>query len=178
MATIGSHKERIQFWRNKLYWLFLQSNPQWLLDQFQLCKTFLYLNSYQADISEVNDEILQVNQTLREYNDNYILKTKSFLPQEVPFKDNNEKLNIEEEALKEEPTQKIYLIDIPTFIGPMIGFERKIRNIIRQDTQNGEYVMSKTVRSNCEAANLIALTRFLSSNMQTWYSACNKYASS
>ena len=30
----------------------------------------------------------------------------------------------------EENPQKIHLIDIPTFIGPVVGFEAKIRNIV------------------------------------------------
>ena len=72
---------------------------------------------------------------------------------------------------------EINIIDISNFIGPIVGFERKIRNIIRQETNNGTLQISKDLLSRCKTKNQVAITRFLSSSMSTCYSACNTYAS-
>ena len=65
VATLSSHEQRVKYWRNKLFKLFTESNHQWLIDQFQTCKTFLYLNSFEADFGEVKEEVWQANEQLK-----------------------------------------------------------------------------------------------------------------
>ena len=62
VATLKSYKLREQFWSSKVRMLYSNSNSQWILDQFLLWKVFLYLNSIEVDISEVDDKILNMNQ--------------------------------------------------------------------------------------------------------------------
>ena len=174
-ATLSNHEQRVQFWKNKLFKLFTESNNHWLIDQFQICKDFLYLNSYEADISEVKVEIWEANESLKKLYMKYQKKDGKYA--EVNKKDEEKwKSGMIDEI---EPNQnkdnqlKIYLIDLPTFIGPMIGFESKIRGTIRSETENGKTSIPRELKKRCWAMNQITLARFLSSHMSTCYSACN-----
>ena len=173
VATLSSHEQRVKYWRNKLFKLFTESNHQWLIDQFQTCKTFLYLNSFEADFGEVKEEVWQANEQLKLLYSKYQKRTNKNI------EDKWENVKDEEgvSTQVEENQQKISLIDIPTFIGPIVGFEAKIRRIIKHETKNGEVPVSKQLRKELKAKNQVTLTRFLSSCMSTCYTACNTYAS-
>ena len=172
VATLSSHEQRVKYWRNKLFKLFTESNHQWLIDQFQTCKTFLYLNSFEADFGEVKKEVWQANEQLK------LLYSKYQKRDNKSIEDKWENTKAEEgvSTQAEENQQKINLIDIPTFIGPIVGFEAKIRRIIKHETNNGEVPVSKQLKKELKAKNQVTLTRFLSSCMSTCYTACNTYA--
>ena len=172
VATLSSHEQRVKYWRNKLFKLFTESNHQWLIDQFQTCKVFLYLNSFEADFGEVKEEIWQTNEQLKLLYSKYQKRTNK----NIEDKWENTKADEFVSTQAEEYQQKIHLIDIPTFIGPIVGFEAKIRSIIKHETKNGEVPVSKQLRKKLKAKNQVTLTRFLSSCMSTCYTACNTYA--
>ena len=177
-ATLSNHEQRVQFWKNKLFKLFTESNNQWLIDQYQICKDFLYLNSYEADISEVKEEIWEASEGLKKLYIKYQKKDGEYV--EVNKKDEDKWKHTQIDEIVPEQNKnnqfKIHLIDLPTFIGPMIGFESKIRGIIRDEIENGKYPISRELKKKCWTMNQITLTRFLSSNMSTCYKACNTYA--
>ena len=173
VATLSSHEQRVKYWRNKLFKLFTESNHQWLIDQFQTCKTFLYLNSFEAGFGEVKEEIWQANEQLKLLYSKYQKRTNINIEEKWEIKKADEGVSTQ----AEEYQQKIHLIDIPTFIGPIVGFEAKIRSIIRHETKNGEVPVSKQMRKKLKAKNQVTLTRFLSSCMNKCYTACNTYAS-
>ena len=173
VATLSSHEQRVKYWRNKLFKLFTESNHQWLIDQFQTCKTFLYLNSFEAGFGEVKEEIWQANEQLKLLYSKYQKRTNINIEEKWEIKKADEGVSTQ----AEEYQQKIHLIDIPTFIGPIVGFEAKIRSIIRHETKNGEVPVSKQMRKKLKAKNQVTLTRFLSSCMSKCYTACNTYAS-
>ena len=173
VATLSSHEQRVKYWRSKLFKLFTESNHQWFIDQFQTCKTFLYLNSFEADFGEVKEEVWQANEQLKLLYSKYQKRTNKNI--EDKWENVKDEEGVSTQA--EENQQKIHLIDIPTFIGPIVGFEAKIRNIIKHETKNGEVPISELMRKELKAKNQVTVTRFLSSCMSTCYTACNTYAS-
>ena len=74
-----------------------------------------------------------------------------------------------------EKPMKISIINL-TMIGPMIGLESKIRETIRKETNNGELPIPRRLKKSCYLMGKVTLSRFLSSNASTWYSACKTYA--
>ena len=177
-ATLSNHEQRVQFWKNKLFKLFTESNNQWLIDQFQICKDFLYLNSYEADISEVKKEVWEASEDLKILYIKYQKKDDKYVEVNKNDEEKWRSGKFEEIAPDQNKNNqlKIHLIDLPTFIGPMIGFESKIRGIIRGETENGKNPITRELKKRCWAMNQITLTRFVSSHMSTCYSACNTYA--
>ena len=177
VATLSNNEQRIQFWRNKLSKFYTESNSQWIIDQFKICKGFLYLNSYTAQIKEINQEIWDSNDVMKNYLNKISEKSKVIEQTDLKYEkasiNQSENFQFTEEAGQIE----INIIDISNFIGPIVGFERKIRSIIRQETNNGTLQISKDLLSRCKTKNQVAITRFLSSSMSTCYSACNTYAS-
>ena len=176
VATLKSYKLREQFWSSKVRMLYSNSNSQWILDQFLLCKVFLYLNSIEVDINEVDDKIWNINQFdkikrkyLKRLRDNQERKPKN--GEIWSTKNINENAQDQE---KEKP-MKISIINL-TMIGPMIGLESKIRETIRKETHNGELPIPRRLKKNCYLMGKVTLSRFLSSNTSTWYSACKTYA--
>ena len=167
-ATLRSYEQRYHYWKDKLIKLFISSNNQWIIDQFQFCKIFLYLNSFEADISEVNEDIWKVNNKL---NLLYLKYKNNEGIQEIHKTEENS-ISAQDNILK----QKIHLIDVPTFIGPIVGFEAKIRDIINRETNNGETEVSHPIYKECSYKSQVTLTRFLSSSMSSCYSACNIYS--
>ena len=177
-AILSNHEQRVQFWKNKLFKLFTESNNQWLIDQFQICKDFLYLNSYEADISEVKEEIWEASEGLKKLYIKYQKKDDKYVEEnkKVEVKWKSGKIDEISQDQNKNNQLKIHLIDLPTFIGPMIGFESKIRGTIRSETENGKTSIPRELKKKCWTMNQITLTRFLSSNMSTCYKACNTYA--
>ena len=176
VATLKSYKLREQFWSSKVRMLYSNSNSQWILDQFLLCKVFLYLNSIEVDINEVDDRIWNMNQFnkikskyLKRLRDNQKRKPKNG---EIWCTKN---INEDVQDQENEKPMKISIINI-TMIGPMIGLESKIREIIRKETHNGELPIPKRLKKNCYLMGKATLSRFLSSSTSTWYSACKTYA--
>ena len=125
----------------------------------------------------MNDDIWKVNEQLTDIKKKY-LKKLSDLKARKP--NNGEKWstkNIDANThIQEEKPLKINLINL-TFIGPIIGIERKIREMMKEATQNGELPIPRRLKKNCYLLNKIALSRFLSSNASTCYSACKAYSS-
>ena len=145
VASLSNHEQRIQYWSNKLFNLFTESNNQWLIDQFHICKVFLYLNSFKAGITEVNEEIWNANEGLcllfnklnLAANEAQILsKNLSKLPSKLQSK-------LSSSLLKSKESPMVYLIDIPTLIGSFVGFEKKIREKVKSDTNNGKSKIAK-----------------------------------
>ena len=175
-ATLSNHEQRVQFWRNKIFKLFTESNNQWVIDQFQICKVFLYLNSYETSINEVNENIWEANEKLQSMHMKYQKRDNKHY--EVTKRDGEKwrSSKVEDNTTTQEENLKIHLIDIPTFIGPIIGFESKIRDIIRKETENGKIPVSHQLIKDCKDMNRVAITRFVSSCMSTCYNACNTYS--
>ena len=176
VATLKNHKQREQFWSSKIRMLDSNSNSQWILDQFLLCKVFLYLNSIEVDINKVDDKIWNTKQF-----DEIKVKYFKKLRDNQERKPKNEEIwstkNINEDVQKQEKVKSVNISIINlTMIGPMIGLESKIREIIRKETNNGKLPVPRRLKKNCYLMGKATLSRFLSSNTSTWYSGCKTYS--
>ena len=178
VASLSNHEQRIQYWSSKLFKLFTESNNQWLIDQFHICKVFLYLNSFKAGVTEVNEEIWNANEGLCQLFNKFnqaandaqdLSKNLSKLPSKLQTK-------LSSSLLKSKESPTVHLIDIPTLIGSFVGFEKKIREKVKCITDNGKSKIAKKMMKELWSKNQITMTRFLSSWMSTWYTVWNTYA--
>ena len=105
----------------------------------------MYLNSFKAGITEVNEEIWNANESLcllfnklnLAANEAQILsKNLSKLPSKLQSK-------LSSSLLKSKESLMVYLIDIPILIGSFVGFEKKIREKVKSDTNNGKSKIAK-----------------------------------
>jgi hypothetical protein len=59
--------EENKFWKQRLTSFFLESNEQWLLDQFIYCKTYLFNNSFEEEFGDPDDPIWTVDKYMEDY---------------------------------------------------------------------------------------------------------------
>ena len=145
VASLSNHEQRIQYWSNKLFKLFTESNSQWLIDQFHICKVFLYLNSFKAGITEVNEEIWNANEGLCQLFNKFNQAENEIQNLSKNLSKHSSKLQTKfsSSLLKSKESPTIHLIDIPTLIGSFVGFEKKTREKVKSNTHNGKIKITK-----------------------------------
>ena len=133
MACMKSHEKRRSFWRDKLITIFTECSEQWILDQYNYAKIFLYLNSFEEHEEDITKDITE------ETIDYICNKMKSDNKKEQINMINNEKQeNILENIDKDEPSilkiknalklrGKLFMIDIPNLLYPISSFEKNAR---------------------------------------------------
>ena len=163
MACMKRHKERRRFWRKKLIKFFTECSEQWILDQYNYAKIFLYLNSFEEHEEDITKNITE------ETIDYICNKIKYDNKKEQMNIINNEKQeNIMENIDKEESSilkiknalklrGKLYIIDIPNLLYPISAWERvKVKRILkpfRRDyyevllIKNNEYAIQRFIGS-------------------------------
>ena len=149
----------------------------WLTSSI-FAKFFLYLNSFKAGITEVNEEIWNANEGLCQLFNKFNQAENEIQNLSKNLSKHSSKLQTKfsSSLLRSKESPTIHLIDIPTLIGSFVGFEKKIREKVKSDTHNGKIKITKELMKELWSKNQAAMTRFLSSWMSAWYTAWSIYA--
>uniref|UniRef100_A0A7S3N4R1 Uncharacterized protein n=1 Tax=Euplotes harpa TaxID=151035 RepID=A0A7S3N4R1_9SPIT len=176
-ACLKNHEDRVRFWTEKLQNLYSKSNSQWLLNQFHYCKLFLFNNSFEDEVNSVPTEMWTFNEGMTLVHRRH---TKVKVPKEELLQKFSEDWDvdkmIEELQQHKDSSEKVKLVDITSLIGPIVGLEGKLRDIVVYETDNGKSQLPRYARKDIVKMNKISVERFISCHVKSSYTACASYA--
>mmetsp|Transcript_41952 Transcript_41952/g.48572 ORF Transcript_41952/g.48572 Transcript_41952/m.48572 type:complete len:331 (-) Transcript_41952:41-1033(-) len=167
-ACMKSHEHRKEFWRNKLTLLFSESNKQWLIDQFLLCKAFLYDNSFETEFENIEENVWTANDDLQKLRSDILKRNADDQSKGESWDENNNRSTTEEAKAQ---SQLVSVINVPILIDNYLTFEGKARDVYSFETDFGRTKMPKKTLKALTAENQIEVKRFVSIHLKSCYSA-------
>ena len=186
-SSLKNYDQRYAFWKQKLCKLFANSNEQWLLDQFKYCKWYLYKNSMSMDVDEAPEltKAKKLVEGLADQKQAEVVKAKKdiywmdrklmkrFMRRHRDRLSRN-KLSHQIEVEKVEQ-KKVMMINLTSMVSYFIGFQKRIRDLVKQKTKNGERELQEDEKLALETKTQMAMRRFASSNFSTNYIASESF---
>ena len=78
-----NYEAKYKIWFNKLKKLIFESNEHWLINQFQYCKTFMFNNSFEVDITTIPEYLVEAVPQLNKMRINYFEEYDSIQDQQL-----------------------------------------------------------------------------------------------
>ena len=189
-STLKNYDQRYAFWKQKLCNLFTKSNEQWLLDQFKYCKWFLFKNSMSMDVDEAPEisKAKKLVEGLADHKQSEIVKAKKdiyWMDRKLIkrfMRRHRDRLarnklghQIEVEQMEQKEQKKVMMINLTSMVSYFVGFQRRIRDLVKQKTKNGETELGDNERFTLETKTQLAMRRFASSCFNSNYIASESF---
>ena len=186
-SSLKNYDQRYAFWKQKLCNLFAKSNEQWLLDQFKYCKWFLFKNSMSMDVDEA-PEISKAKKLVEGLSDHKQAEEvkakkdiywmdrkliKRFMRRHRDRLARNKQGHQIEVEQKEQ--KKVMMINLTNMVSYFVGFQKRIRDLVKQKTKNGETELDDHQRLALETKAQLAMRRFASSCFNSNYIASESF---
>lgn len=168
----NDYETRKEFWKQKLRNLFVNSNKQWLLDQYKFCKWFLFKNSHDMNINDVPAKIFEIDKVFENFFDHLKMKAGAKLMMNI------KNLKEEEEAKEKEDLQvSTKMLYIKSLVLEFIVGEDEIGQLCLSNTiMNGqENTLTHAQSKVLKAKSQTLLKRFVSCSFSTNYKAVERY---
>ena len=78
-----NYEAKYKIWLTKLRKLIFESNEHWIINQFQYCKTFMFNNSFEVDITTIPEYLVEAVPQLKEMRINYFEEYYSIQDQKL-----------------------------------------------------------------------------------------------
>ena len=139
MTALAGYKYEAKYkiWLNKLEKLIFESNEHWLINQFQYCKTFMFNNSFEADITTIPEYLFKAAPLLSKLRTKNFDEDSSNKVQNLKRKNKNnnwvEQLENSKEVDKriKNNNKMVKMINISSLIGFFLANENRLKQIFK-----------------------------------------------